>query len=118
MVQKLELFKGDKLKEGEMQKVAIRGKEILVARIRGRFYAIGNKCTHMGCSLSEGTLEGDVITCPCHGTKFDITSGHVLAWVSRYPLIGKLTSFMKKDEPVYEVLTEDDSVIISIAFGY
>lgn len=114
MQKKLELFAATQLKEGGMKRVEVEGKGVLVARLGERFYAIGDKCTHMGCSLSEGTLEGSVVTCPCHGTRFDVTTGEVIAWVSKYPLIGKLTSFMKKNEPSYECSIKDSKVVISI----
>ncbi len=101
------------LPEGLLRRVELEGKGVLVARVGGKFYAIGDKCTHMGCSLSEGTLEDTIVTCPCHGTQFDITSGKVVTWVGRYPIVGKLTSFMKRDEPVYEVVVEGEKVTIS-----
>lgn len=99
--------------KGRPKRVEIEGKGVLVARLSGKFYAIGDKCTHMGCSLSEGTLEGTVITCPCHGTQFDITNGKVMVWVGKYPVLGRLTSFMKKDEPVYKATMEGDEITIS-----
>lgn len=101
------------LPEGQLKRVKIGGKGVLIARIVNEFYAIGDKCTHMGCSLSEGTLEGTIVTCPCHGSQFDITSGKVVTWVGKYPMVGKLTSFMKRDEPVYKVTVEGDEIIIS-----
>lgn len=100
------------ISEGRPKRVEIGGEGVLVARQGGEFYAIGDECTHMGCSLSEGTLEGTVITCPCHGTKFDVTNGKVVVWVGKYPVLGRLTSFMKKDEPVYKVIVEGDEITI------
>lgn len=114
MKNRLELFNADGLKEGVMKRVEAGKKGILVVRVKGRLYAIGDKCTHMGCSLSEGQMEESVVTCPCHGTKFDVTNGKVIKWVSKYPLIGKMTSFMKRDEPVYEVSVEDDKVVVFV----
>jgi nitrite reductase/ring-hydroxylating ferredoxin subunit len=101
------------LPEGQLKRVEIEGKGVLVARVGKEFYAIRDKCTHMGCSLSEGDLEGTIVTCPCHGSQFDVTSGKVVTWVGKYPLVGRLTSFMKKDEPVYKVIVEGDEVVIS-----
>jgi len=39
-------------------------KEILIAKTGKKFTAIGNKCIHMGCKLSSGTLEGEIVRCP------------------------------------------------------
>jgi Ferredoxin subunits of nitrite reductase and ring-hydroxylating dioxygenases len=99
--------------EGQPKRVEIEGKGVLVARVGQKFYAIGDKCTHMGCSLSEGTLEATIITCSCHGSKFDITNGKVVAWVGKHPTLGRLTSFMKKDVPGYRVTVEGDEITIS-----
>lgn len=86
MKDRFKLFEATELREGEMRRAEADGRRILVARINGRLYAIGDKCTHMGCSLSEGQLEDTVVTCPCHGTRFDVTSGKVVEWVSKSPL--------------------------------
>ncbi|HUW48256.1 MAG TPA: Rieske 2Fe-2S domain-containing protein [Patescibacteria group bacterium] len=47
------------LKLGNMMKVEIAGKEICISNIDGKYYAIGNRCTHMDCLLSDGELEGE-----------------------------------------------------------
>lgn len=101
-----------KIAEGKPERVEIEGTGVLIARVGNSFYAMGDKCTHMGCSLSEGTLEGTIITCPCHGSKFDITNGQVVAWVDKHPTIGRLTSFMRKNVAVYTVTVEGQEVTI------
>jgi nitrite reductase/ring-hydroxylating ferredoxin subunit len=35
--------------------------------------------THEQCFLTEGTLEGTTVVCPCHGAEFDVRTGAVLA---------------------------------------
>ena len=63
-----------------------------MANADGGFFAIDDTCTHEQCSLAaEGTLEGTVVTCGCHGAQFDVTTGAVLAPpapepVKAYPL--------------------------------
>ena len=51
------------------------GEEAAVYNIDGAFYATGNACTHTGGPLSEGDLAGQVVTCPLHGSQFDVTTG-------------------------------------------
>lgn len=106
-------LKISQFREGQPKRVELGGKGVLVAKVDGHFFAIGDRCTHWGCSLSDGTLEGTIVTCPCHGSKFDITNGKVLTWVGGQPIIGTLTSFMKKDEPVYRVTVEGNEITIS-----
>lgn len=63
------------LPDGTMTSKMVNGKEILIANVGERYYAMKNKCTHLGGALANGTLEGTIVTCPSHGAKFDITSG-------------------------------------------
>jgi nitrite reductase/ring-hydroxylating ferredoxin subunit len=41
-------------------------------------YAFDDTCTHRGCSLADGDLYSGVVTCPCHGGEFDVTTGEVI----------------------------------------
>jgi nitrite reductase/ring-hydroxylating ferredoxin subunit len=60
---------------GKMKMVRINDGEVLIANVNGSFYAIANPCTHKSGSLSEGSLEGSIVTCPIHGSRFDVTTG-------------------------------------------
>ncbi len=78
--------RADDLKEGDMQAFDVRGTKIAVANVAGTFYAFGDTCTHLACSLAEGDLEETTVTCPCHGSEFDIVSGEVLRGPARVPV--------------------------------
>ena len=68
------------IKLGELAAFEVEGVRIAIANADGRFFAIDDTCTHEQCSLAaEGTLEGTVVTCGCHGAQFDVTTGAVLA---------------------------------------
>jgi nitrite reductase/ring-hydroxylating ferredoxin subunit len=67
------------LAAGSMRKIQLGGEDVLVANIAGKTYAIADTCTHRGCSLSEGTIEGTELICPCHAAHFDLTTGKVTA---------------------------------------
>lgn len=56
----------------------LEGNKVLLLRKGGNFFAMSNKCPHMGCSLSKGTLKEYVIKCPCHDWRFDIRSGEFI----------------------------------------
>jgi nitrite reductase/ring-hydroxylating ferredoxin subunit/uncharacterized membrane protein len=66
------------LLEGQLRTAKVSGVEVLLTRVNGQIYAIGNTCTHWGCSLAEGHLEGHTIQCHCHGSTFDLASGSVV----------------------------------------
>ena len=63
----------------QMAAFDVDGKRVAVANVGGTFHAFDDTCTHMQCSLAEGTLEGTTVTCPCHGSEFDVRTGAVLA---------------------------------------
>jgi 3-phenylpropionate/trans-cinnamate dioxygenase ferredoxin component len=61
--------------EGEMTAFEVGGERIAVANVGGALYAFGDTCTHLQCSLASGELEGTTVTCPCHGSQFDVATG-------------------------------------------
>ena len=77
---------GHKLSEGEMRVFDIDGTKVSVAAAGGRLYAFDDACTHMGCSLGEGKLKNTTVTCPCHGSQFDVTSGAVIRGPAHRPV--------------------------------
>ncbi len=42
--------------EGGMKKVMFGGQQVLLANVKGKFYAIGNVCTHVGGSAGQGQI--------------------------------------------------------------
>ncbi len=67
------------LQAGEMGRVTLDGTAVLLARAQsGHLCAIANTCSHLGGPLDEGMREADVVTCPWHGSRFDLCSGRVL----------------------------------------
>ncbi len=44
----------------------------------GAWFAIDDTCTHEDCSLSQGDLDDHAVECPCHGSRFDLTTGDML----------------------------------------
>ncbi|HLW48545.1 MAG TPA: non-heme iron oxygenase ferredoxin subunit [bacterium] len=52
----------------------------------GTFYALDNRCTHMGGPLGEGAVDGTHVTCPWHGSVFDVTTGKVIKAPARRPV--------------------------------
>ncbi len=63
------------LKPGEGKVVNANGTEVALFNVDGEFFAINNTCLHRGGPLGEGFLEGDVITCPWHGWRYNVKTG-------------------------------------------
>lgn len=71
---------------GELKQFELREEEILVANFGGNFYCLEGRCSHAGAPLAEGSLEGEVLTCPWHYSQFRITDGSVLRGPARKAL--------------------------------
>ncbi|MBE3128950.1 MAG: Rieske (2Fe-2S) protein [Actinobacteria bacterium] len=105
----LEVGKKGEIAEGTMKAYIVQGNNILIVNYNGSYYAIGEKCTHMGGDLSKGKLDGKIVTCPRHGSKFDITTGESISG----PKIGFL-KLKTGNEPSYEVKIEGDIIKVNI----
>ena len=70
---------------GTMKVVQAAGMDVMIANVGGSFYALPNRCTHVGGPLGKGRLVGSVVTCPLHGSKFDVKTGAVVRPPARVP---------------------------------
>ncbi|HWQ98267.1 MAG TPA: Rieske 2Fe-2S domain-containing protein [Clostridia bacterium] len=72
------IAEANQLQPGEMKSFPLESKTVLLANVDGTFYALDNKCPHMGGNLAGGVLEDTTVTCPRHGAKFDVRTGQNL----------------------------------------
>ena len=87
--------------------VKSKDKEILIVNVNESFYAIQNPCTHREGDLSEGSLEGNIVTCPIHGSKFDVTTGKCILGPKSLFARGK-----KGDATTYELRVDGEDILI------
>jgi nitrite reductase/ring-hydroxylating ferredoxin subunit len=66
------------VEHGKLAAFEVGLERIAVANVEGKLYAFDDPCPHRQCSLAEGRLEGTVVTCPCHGSQFDVPTGERL----------------------------------------
>jgi 3-phenylpropionate/trans-cinnamate dioxygenase ferredoxin component len=67
------------LAPNELHTVDHNGETYAVVNIDGAYFAFSDACTHLGCDLHEGKIVAHKqIQCPCHGARFDMTTGAVL----------------------------------------
>lgn len=85
---------------GKMKEYKVNGKLVTVANSGGIFHAFEGLCTHAECSLAGGYLSGTTLTCYCHGSQYDITTGKVLAPPATINL------------KIYEVKTENGEIYV------
>ena len=88
---------------GKMKRFEVAGQRILLANVDGRFYATADTCTHEDASLSAGSLRGELVRCPLHGSCFNVCTGKVMD----EPAV--------QDLRTYPVRVEADSILIGLA---
>src|SRR5215212_3579589 len=71
---------------GTCTKAYVRGREIAVFNVDGHFYATQSDCTHAGGPLCEGSLAGEIVTCPWHGSQFNVRTGGVVMDPAEEPI--------------------------------
>lgn len=119
----------DEIPNGKTKHVQINGEEIMVANANGKYYAISDRCGHANVSLSCGSLNGTIITCPLHGAQFDIISGkNIKNFNLTVPSFDKLPqdfqesskyalnlvgSIKTHDQRTFEVIIEKDGIMIN-----
>jgi nitrite reductase (NADH) small subunit/3-phenylpropionate/trans-cinnamate dioxygenase ferredoxin subunit len=62
-------------REGRGRTLRVGDREIAIFRRGDRFWAMDDKCPHMGASLSMGRLVGNDVECEWHEWKFDLSTG-------------------------------------------
>jgi len=112
----IEAGKTGEFKDGTSKKTLVQGQEILLARVEGSYYAVGNRCPHLGGDLSAGKLEGTVITCPRHGSQFELRDGQVLRWMKGSGLFSAVGKALKSPKPLktYNIKVEGEAILIEI----
>ena len=101
---KVQIGKTTDLGPGKMKLVKIEGHgEIVLANVGGKFHAMKGTCGHEGGPLWEGELAENVITCPWHGAKWDVSSGNLV----EFPLD-------LDPEPYYPVTVDGENLFIEI----
>ena len=98
----VEISKSEAVPAGSMKMFLVEGQEVLVVNLDAKFYAMGNRCTHARGDLSKGRLEGKIVVCPRHGSKFDVTNG------------SRISGPAKDSLPVFEIKVEDKSLKIKV----
>jgi nitrite reductase/ring-hydroxylating ferredoxin subunit len=78
-------------------KADANGQSVLVAKVGDKYCAIANKCPHLGLPMAKGKFENGIVTCPFHGSKFEICTGKNIEWVDSFvgiPLPGVAQKIM------------------------
>ena len=63
---------------GRARRVLVGAQPLAVFNVAGRFHITDDTCTHGFSSLSDGDLDGCIVTCSWHGGAFDVTTGQAV----------------------------------------
>jgi nitrite reductase/ring-hydroxylating ferredoxin subunit/uncharacterized membrane protein len=72
------LTEESQLEAGEPIRRSAQGTGVMLVKHRGQIHALVDRCSHRGCSLAEGTVANGAITCPCHGSTFQLADGQIV----------------------------------------
>jgi nitrite reductase/ring-hydroxylating ferredoxin subunit len=124
--------KTDEIPVGKMKHVEVNGKEIMIANVDGKYFALGDRCGHSSALLSMGSIDKNLVTCPLHGAQFDLTTGRKIRepilippglsldnipeeWKNYAQHAFEIASHIKTyDQERYEVKVEGDSIRIVV----
>ena len=119
-----EVARLDEIDEGGMKHVEAGGREILLVNVGGKIYAIDDRCGHMSAPLSMGKLAGNIVECPLHGARYDVTSGRCVRTARMQGLEGKILAVTKYGKVVaaiktyrretFKVVVQDDIIKVEI----
>jgi len=90
------------LPPGSLIEVEREGAVFALCNVNGEFRALSGTCPHQGGPLGEGTLNGELVTCPWHMWEFDSASG-----ACGFNGVIKV--------PVYPVRVEGNDVLVDLA---
>jgi nitrite reductase/ring-hydroxylating ferredoxin subunit len=95
---------------GTMKGFMVNQKQLLIANVGGKYYAIDSICSHRFGYLPKGKLDNNIVICPVHGAQYDVTTGKVLKDV---PGIMKMaTNGGAIDLNSYKVEIKDDAIFV------
>jgi nitrite reductase/ring-hydroxylating ferredoxin subunit/uncharacterized membrane protein len=86
------------LSAGQPRRVIAGDTPVLLVRHEHGVHAIHDRCSHRGCSLAEGELDGETIVCGCHNSRFALRDGAVIDGPATSP------------QPAYETREQDDRI--------
>jgi nitrite reductase/ring-hydroxylating ferredoxin subunit len=73
------------LPDGGVAGVVVEGRQVLLHRSGGELHAVDDLCSHAGGLLNRGDITDCIVTCPLHGSRFDVRDGHIVRGPAHHP---------------------------------
>ncbi|MEJ7797770.1 MAG: Rieske 2Fe-2S domain-containing protein [Solirubrobacteraceae bacterium] len=90
------------LRDAQPMAVDVGDTPVLLVRAGDDVLAVHDRCSHRGCSLASGDIEGATVTCACHGSRFDLRSGEILRGPATAP------------QPAFDARTHDGRIEVRL----
>src|SRR5262249_11522729 len=104
----------DALLPNSMRAVTVADTPVLLVREGDQVYALEPRCGHMGGPLPDGTLQGHVVTCPWHGSQYDVRTGRALRGPVGIPGVSRLLTGLAKARTTYAARIVGGSVEVDL----
>ena len=82
----IEVAATDEIPTSTMKRVEIDGKRYLIAHTESAFYAVDDHCSHEEVSLYLGCIQGEMIKCSLHGSRFSLQTGEPMEEPATEPI--------------------------------
>ena len=89
-------------KEGEIKSFVVDNVAVAICVVDGNFYSFRDECSHQSLTLSDGYLDGNVVTCCYHGAEFNVETGEALCLPAIEPI------------ETYKVKVDGDDILVSV----
>lgn len=76
----------EEIPAGQVKAVELDGQRVVLCNVDGTLYAVSDICSHAHAHLSEGEFQGNELTCPLHGARFDVKTGKALCLPAVRPI--------------------------------
>lgn len=108
--------KTEQFRDGAMIEVRAGDRQILLARVGKQYYAVESTCPHMGARLVNGTLQGTVITCPRHASKFDLRDGRIVRWTDWTGIKASISRLFRSPRSltIYSVKVRGNDILVRL----
>ena len=82
----MEVGRAGEIPPGKMRRIEFAGKRYLIANINGAHYAVDDQCSHEDVPLYLGCIQGDMIKCSLHGSRFSLITGQAMEEPASEPI--------------------------------
>ncbi|MGI9558979.1 MAG: Rieske (2Fe-2S) protein [Thermodesulfobacteriota bacterium] len=102
MAEMKKIARAEEIAPGEIKSFTVGFDTVAVCNVEGRFCAFRDQCSHQELPLSDGELNGEVVTCAYHGAEFNVVTGEALCMPASEPV------------EVFRVKVEDGDIFVAV----